>query len=154
MARRWLPLGDPVSLNAAIGAELPYLRAEAEARMTSRATIRRKTGHWVQIEETGEEVPVWAVVHADVPFRLGGGAEAFSTGSTRRQNIGGIEIQTATRVGHLPVWVDGLSDGDWIDVLSGDNAGRAFSIIEADFKDQATARRVPVLAQDRPEEWP
>lgn len=121
--------------------------------MTSRATIRRKTDYMVQNEEDGTEVPAWTVIYADIPFRIGGSGTPGSDGS-RRQDFGGVEVQTAIRTGHLPASITDLSDGDWIDVTAGENAGRAFSIIEVEWKDQATARRVPLLAQDRPEEWP
>lgn len=120
--------------------------------MTSTATIRRKMGHWVQIEETGEEEAEWAVIHTGIPFRLGGSDQGDS--ASRRQDIGGVEVQTAVRVGHLPAAISDLSDGDWIDVTAGENAGTAWSIVEVTWQDQATARRMPLLAQDRPEEWP
>lgn len=139
-------------LAEAIAAELPRLRAEALARMTSTATIRRKTGHWVQDETTGLEEPEWLVIHTAIPFRLGGSDSGDS--ASRREDIGGVEVQTAVRIGHLPVSIDDLSDGDFIDVLTGENAGTAWRIVEVALKDQATARRVPLLAEDRPEEWP
>lgn len=120
--------------------------------MTSTATIYRKTGQTEQDETTGLEVPVWTVVYTDLPFRLGGSDSGDS--ASRREDIGGVEVQTAVRIGHLPVAIDDLSDGDFIDVLTGENAGTAWRIVEAAFKDQATARRVPLLAEDRPEEWP
>jgi hypothetical protein len=141
-----------MSLQAAIEAQLPFLRAEAEARMTSTATIYRKTGLMVQDESTGLEVPEWVAIHTGIPFRLGGSDQGDS--ASRRQDIGGVEVQTAVRVGHLPVVIDDLTDGDFIDITSGENAGRAFRIVEVEFKDQATARRVPLLAENRPEEWP
>lgn len=127
-------------------------RRAAEARMTSTATIRRKTGNLIQNEDNGLEVPEWETLHTAIPFRLGGSDSGDS--ASRRQEVGGVEIQTAVRIGHLPAAIDDLSDGDFIDILTGENAGRAFRIVEVEFKDQATARRVPLLAQDRPEEWP
>lgn len=139
-------------LNDVIAANLPYLRAEAEARMTSTVTIRRKTGHWIQDETTGVEEPEWLVLHTDAAFRLGGSDSGDS--ASRRQTVGGMDVQTAVRIGHLPVAINDLQDGDWLDITSGDNTGTAWLIVEADFKDQATARRMPLLAQDRPEEWP
>lgn len=135
-----------------IAYELPRLRFEAEARMTSTATIRRKTGDDPQNEETGVEAPEWTVIHAAIPFRLGGSDSGDS--ASRRQDIGGVEVQTAVRIGHLPAAIDDLQDGDWIDVLSGENAGTAWSVVEVTWQDQATARRMPLLAEDRPEEWP
>lgn len=135
-----------------LAAALPELRAHAESRMTSRATIYRRTGRTAQDETTGRQVPIWDVIHADVPFRLGGSDQGDS--ASRRQEIAGVEVQTAVRVGHLPSGTAGLSDGDWIDITDGENAGRAFSIVEVEWKDQATDRRVPLLAQNRPQEWP
>lgn len=140
-----------MTLQAAIEATLPFLRAEAEARMTSRATVLRKTGETAQDESTGLEVPVWAAVYIDTPFRLGGSQQGGA--GTRTITIGGVEIQVATRVGHFPANHDLLADGDLIEVTAGENAGAVLRIVEAAWQDQATARRVPVVTVDRPEEW-
>lgn len=139
-----------MTLQSAIEAELPFLRAEALARMKSTATVRRITDRTTQNEETGEEVPEWDVVYTG-PFRLGG-ANRGSSGS-RTEDIGGVEIEVATRVGHFPYTTDELADGDLIDVTAGENAGVVLRIIEAGWQDQATARRVPVVSTDRPTEW-
>lgn len=126
-------------------------RRAAEARMTSRANIWRTTGRTTQNEETGEEVPEWEIVHAAIPFRLGGSDRGGS--GTRTINVGGVEMQVAVRVGHFPAATEDLLDGDYIEVVSGENAGVALRIVEAAWQDQATARRVPVVSVDRPEEW-
>jgi hypothetical protein len=123
----------------------------AESRMTSRATVRRKTGVTTQDEGTGEEVPVWAVVHADLSFRLGGSNQGNA--GTRTVRIGDEEFQQAVRVGHFPANTTGLADSDLIEVTAGENAGRVLRIVEASWQDQATARRVPVVEVDRPGEW-
>lgn len=130
---------------------LPQLRAEAEARMTSRANIWRTTGRTIQNEETGEEVPEWEIVHADIPFRLGGSDRGSS--GTRTITVGGVELQVAVRIAHFPAATDDIADGDHIEVVDGENTGRAYRIVEADWADQQTARRVPVVSIDRPEEW-
>lgn len=140
-----------MTLAAAIAAELPFLRSEAEARMTSRVTIRRKTGAWTQDEDTGEEIPTWADVYTELPFRLAGAYHGDAV--TRRVTIGDQEFQQAVRTGHMPADTDDLQDGDLIDITSGENADRALQIVEATWQDQATARRVPVIEVDRPEEW-
>lgn len=129
------------------------LREYAEARMheSSRVNIWRTTGRNVQNEETGEEVPEWEIVHADLPFRLGGSDRGSS--GTRTITVGGVELQVAVRIGHLPAATDDISDGDHIEVIVGENTGRAYRIVEADWADQQTARRVPVVSVDRPEEW-
>lgn len=126
-------------------------RRAAEARMTSRATIRRNTGRTAQDETTGLEVPIWDTTYADLPFRLGG-ANSGSSG-TRTQDIGGVEVQLAIRTAHLPAATANVRDGDLIEVDSGENAGTIWRVVEGDWADQQTARRVPIVAADRPEEW-
>ncbi len=46
-----------------------------------------------------------------------------------------------------------LADNDFIDITAGKSAGKAYRIVEAEDQDQATARRVPVVGEQRPEEW-
>lgn len=140
-----------MTLQPAIDAELPFLRAEAEGRMKSTVTIRRKTGQLAQNETTGLKSPVWTAVYTDHPFRLGG-AERGGSGS-RTLVIGGVTTTIAARVGHLPHTTDNLQDGDLIDITAGENAGKVLHIIEATWQDQATARRVPVYEVERPSEW-
>lgn len=139
-----------MTLNAAIEAELPYLRAEALARMTSTVTVRRLSDRADQDEDNGLELAGYEVVYAG-PFRLGG-SERGGAGS-RTLDVGGVEVQVATRVGHFPHDTTGLADGDLIDVTAGENAGLVLRIVEAAWQDQSTARRVPVVETQRPE-WP
>lgn len=138
-----------MTVQAGIDAELPFLRSEAEARMTDRVAVMRKTGATTTVD--GLEVPEWATVYAASPFRLGG-SNAGSSG-TRTVTIGTTEMQLAVRVGHFPAATDLLADGDLIEVTAGENAGLVLQIVEADWQDQATARRVPVVSVQRPEEW-
>lgn len=135
-----------MTLQSAIEHALPGLRAEAQAQMTSRATVRRKTGATVQNEDTGREVPVWEVVHSDLPFRL-------VPKGQRVVNIGGVEFSEATARGDMPHDTTDLADDDHIDLTSGEWSGTALRVIEAVKGDQRTARRVPVAEVDRPEEW-
>lgn len=137
-----------MTLQSAIDAELPYLRAEAEARMLSTATVRR-SGAMVVVD--GIESPGWADVVTDVPFRLGG-ADRGGAG-TRTVTIGETEVQLAVRTGSFPAGTTGLQDGDLIEITAGENAGLVLRIVEAAWQDQATARRVPVVEEQRPEEW-
>ena len=120
-------------------------RLAAEARMLSRCTIRRRTGRMAQDEDTGAEYPVWETVAADVPLRLAGE-------STRAKSVPGGELQVARRMAHLPV-VTIPADGDYLEITAGENAGLVLEVLEADWADQKTARRVPVEAVQRPEEW-
>jgi hypothetical protein len=140
-----------MSLQAAIEAELPFLRREAEGRMQSRVTIRRKTGDTTQDETTGAEAAVYAVTHTDLPFRLAG---TRGDSPSRKVTVGGVDVTLAVRVGSVPATTDNLADGDLIEVTAGENAGTVWRIVEADFQDQATARRLPVVAAQRPVEWP
>ena len=134
-----------------LAAALPEMRALAESRMTSTCNILRPTGRRVQDEETGAEHPEWFPVHVDLPMRLAG-AERGSSG-TRTITVAGVEMQVPTRTAHFPAATSDLEDGDFIDITAGENAGRVFRIVEAEWHDQATARRVPVIGEQRPEEW-
>lgn len=134
-----------MTLNAAIEAALPTLRAEALGRMTSTCTVRRKTGNMAQDETTGLEVPEWGDVYTG-PFR-------FVGGTTRTVTIAGIEYQEATGRADFPHDTTDLADNDLIDITAGEWVGTVLSIIEAVKGDQRTARRVPVVEVPRPEEW-
>lgn len=126
-------------------------RAVAESRMTSRATVRRRTGASTQDEETGLTAPVWEAVYTDLPCRIAGSSGGSSP--SRTTNVaGGVQVQTATRTVHLP-WDTILRDGDMIEVTVGEVAGTVWQVVEADAADQQTARRVPVIATERPGEW-
>jgi hypothetical protein len=56
------------------------------------------------------------------------------------------------RVAHLPHSTV-LRDGDLIEITAGELAGSVWHVVEADAADQQTARRVPVIAAEHPEEW-
>lgn len=127
-------------------AELAAARADALARMTSRATVHRKGEKVPQDEGTGLEGSSWSAAITDSPFRLGRG-----TGQ-RAVTIGGAEVTLALRVGHFPAGTV-LYDGDLIEVTEGENAGTVWRVVEGDWADQQTALRVPIVATDRPAEW-
>jgi hypothetical protein len=116
----------------------------------SDCVVRRKTGRTVQDEDTGLEVPEWADVHTG-PTRLKGTPANFSP--SQSLELPGGELQVGQRTAHFPVSVTGLRDDDWIDVTAGENEGTVWRIVEADFADQQTARRLPVVAEQRPAEW-
>lgn len=125
-------------------------RRAAEARMTSRCDVRRKTDE-TTTDDDGFEVPVWATIYTDLPFRLSGVIRGQS--QSRRTQAAGVEFETAMRTGNFPAGTTDLLDGDLVDITDGDNAGRVIRIVEASWQDQATARRVPVVEAQRPEEW-
>lgn len=128
---------------------LPELRRQAESRMTSRATVHRKGAATPQDEETGLEGSGWSAMVTDSPFRLKGSRGASGT---RTVTVGGVEVTLAVREGHFPAGTD-LRDGDLIEVTAGENAGTVWRVVEGDWADQQTARRVPIVATDRPAEW-
>jgi hypothetical protein len=124
-------------------------RHAAESRMLSAATVHRKTGA-TTTDTRGLEVPGWDEVYEDRPCRIAGMARSQSP--SRTVNIGGAEVQVATRTAHFPHDTD-LRDGDLIEITAGELIGSVWRVVEADAADQQTARRVPVIATDRPEEW-
>lgn len=124
-------------------------RGRAESRMLSRATVRRESG--TTTNPDGFEVPGWLDVYTDLPFRLGGADQGGA--GTRTVTVGGTEVQVAVRTGSFPASTTNLRDGDLIEVTAGENAGTVWQIVEADFQDQATARRVPIVNTARPAEW-
>jgi len=139
-----------MSLQDSIASALPRLRAEAESRMTSRCTIRRKGGPPVMVD--GFKVSAWTIVHADLPVRIGGTSRGASP--ARRDDSAGNEVEVPVRTAHFPTTTTDLADSDYIEVTSGENAGLVLRIVEATWQDQATARRVPVVGVVRPKEWP
>lgn len=140
-----------MTLQSDIAWALPQLRAEAEARMTSRVNVLRKSGRQVQDESTGEQSPEWIPVHTDLPFRLDFGSS--SDGGSRRIEIDGVSYELATAIGHLPALTDDLLDGDYFEVTSGECAGSVWSVVKAGRADQKTARRLPLTEESRPDEW-
>lgn len=121
-----------------------------QQRMWSRVNVRRSTGRTTQDESTGREVPQWATVRTDSPFRLRGG-RGSSTG-TKTVTTGGVELQLATAEGHLPAGTE-VRDGDLLEVTEGENAGTVWRVVESGRGDQQTAVRVPVIEARRPVEW-
>ncbi len=119
--------------------------------MLARCAIMRKTGLSEQNETNGREVPVWATVYADHPVRVSGAPSGAAT--HRRIKYGGVEQEIAVRTIHLPHDTTGLADGDLVVINTGENTGRVYRLIETEWQDQATARRLPAHSVQRPEEW-
>lgn len=118
--------------------------------MASRVAVMRKTGD-TTTDANGYEVPEWATVHVDLPFRSGG--SSTGDGGSRGVVVGGVTFEDATGIGHLPATTADLEDDDLIDVISGEWAGDVFRVIAAVRYDQKTARRLPIIEEPRPEEW-
>ena len=117
--------------------------------MTSRAIIRRPGGTTKDVD--GYDVPAWDVVDADCPGRLAGSPRGGA--GSRLVTVGDVEVQLAVREWHMPAWKPALADGDLIEVTVGENVGAVLRVVESSWQDQATARRVPVVETQRPEEW-
>ena len=124
-------------------------RAAAEARMTSRAVVMRKTGAKVKVN--GYDVPEWASVHVDLPWRTAAGSSG--DGGSRGVTVGGVTFEEATGVGHCPATTADLRDDDLVEVTTGEWAGDVYRIVAAIRYDQKTARRLPVVGAARPTEW-
>lgn len=139
-----------MNLQEALTAALPELRAQAESRMTSRATVKRNTGE-TTTDGNGYEVPAWETLYVDLPCRLAGVVRGPAT--SRTVTSGGVEVDLAARAIHFPVWADDLADDDMVEVTAGENMGVFVRIVEASFQDQATARRLPILEAQEPKGW-
>lgn len=118
--------------------------------MTSTADVRRRTGVMAQDPDTGREYPVWTVVHAAIPLRVGTTAPSTQTVQT---SIPGGTVNRALLTAHFPASTTDLRDGDLIEVTAGETAGLVLEILESDPSDQKTARRVSVRSVQRPERW-
>lgn len=116
--------------------------------MLSRCTIRRKTGTFTVTD--GFKVPDWEIVATDVPVRIAGASRGAS--QSRGQQVGAT-YEAASREGSLPISQSDLRDDDHLDMTSGETSDLVFRIVEADHADQRTARRVRVIAVERPGEW-
>lgn len=124
-------------------------RVAAEARMTSRCTIRRKTGNMV-LDADNQQVPEWIVVHADLPCRLATSRGAIKS---RTQTPGEAELERAAPDLHVPALTSDLANNDVAEITAGENTGEVARLLETSGTDQATARRIPVEAVERPTEW-
>lgn len=134
---------DPI---IAVG-DLAELRADAQTRMASTTTIRRRASRGVQDEGTGLEATGWVTVATGQPFRL-------KAGRSRTVTIGGVTFEEATAEAHLPASVSDVTDGDMLEVTDGDWTGSVWRVVEAVKGDQAVVRRLPVLEVPRPADWP
>ena len=117
--------------------------------MLSRVTVKRQSG--ATTNPDGYEVPAWAVVYTDLPFRSTGGGVA--DGGSRGASVGGVTFEDATGVGHFPHPSELLADGDVLEVTSGEWVGDFYRIVAAIRYDQHTARRLPIQETAKPDGW-
>lgn len=132
-----------MSLDDAIEATLPNLRAQAESRMKSRCTIRRKGAPGTP--RRGQTPYTWDVVGTDVPCRL-------KPAGSSKIRVGDVQREQATPELHLPESWSDLRDGDLIVLTAGRWTGSVLLVKEAEKGDDLTARRIPVTETSLPPE--
>lgn len=120
--------------------------------MTSRCSTWRKTGETVPNETTGSDEPEWAVVHVDLPCRFpprrGGSAPS------RTVEVADADLTLGLREWHVPYFSEGFEDGDLVLVTVGRSVGAVWRLVDASPPaDDATAYRMDVVGERRPEEW-
>lgn len=134
-----------MTVSAGIQAELPFLRAEAEARMLDRCEIRYKTGSGTQDPVTGEKSPQYAVRFATkCRVKVSDGL------SVREADVGGRTAVSVTRQLHIPVGSPAVQPGD-IAVVTSVHASSDRTLLGATLVlagpapgSQTTARRLQV----------
>lgn len=124
-------------------------RRTEDVRMPSTCTIRRKTDNMV-IDADNQQVPEWIVVHTDLPCRLATSRGAIKS---RTQTPGDAELERAAPDLHVPALTSNLANNDVAEITTGENTGEVARLLETSGTDQATARRIPVEAIERPQEW-
>src|SRR5690349_5528463 len=100
-------------------------RYAAEARMTSRCTIKREGG--TTTDAAGFEVEGWTVVETDLRCRVAGSRGAIGS---RAADVGGTEVQVAVPELHVPALTRSLRDGDVAEVTVGECAGAFYRLVE------------------------
>src|SRR5690554_5636670 len=91
-------------------------RLQAEALMTSTATVRRATGNKITDPVSYEEVDEYAVIHAGVPckVKLGGGRPAAAA-------VPGQVAAESAPEWHVPMSVTGVKAGDQVEITAVDS---------------------------------
>jgi hypothetical protein len=99
-------LAHAVTLQAAIEAELPFLRAEAEARMLDEFAVMISTGGWVFDPDLGEDVEELALL-----FTTLGRVKVEGGLAVRAAEVGGRTSASVVRSLHIPVTSDTVPVG-------------------------------------------
>lgn len=145
-----------VTLEAAIEAELPFLRREAEAMMTLTLTAYSPDPEATTTDANGYEIPAYND-EGTTPGRITGGSSSTKDSATRYLNIGGVERPVLSGGLHLPIGspipVASEQRGQaWEYEVSGlgtvDNPalmGRRFMVVSLSLVAQATALRLDVI---------
>ena len=135
-----------MTLQAAIAAELPFLQAEAEARMTESFDAYAPTPG----TEDGLEVTTWGAPQYRTPGRVSGRSREGDT-TTRTVTVGGVERPVVEGGLHIPL-AAGLPAAGWEfecvavgEVSDPALLGRRWRVVDVPVKSQATARRLDVV---------
>lgn len=94
-----------MTLQAAITAELPFLRSEAEARMLDTFDIKVSTGGFVYDSDAGEDVEEFTLLFTTLGRVKAPGNQAHDA------EAGGRTVVTVTRELHIPVSSDAVPVG-------------------------------------------
>lgn len=131
----------------AIGDELPFLRAEAEAMMT--LTLAAYSPNGTTTDAGGLEVP--AFTYEGSTFgKVQGPSAATADSATRTANVGGVPRQVIAAGLHLPISAPAPTAG-WeyeVTAIGPDDdlalLGRRYHVVNSPAKSFATARRLDV----------
>lgn len=137
-------------MTARLAAVLARGRARAEQRMQSRVTVHRK-GPTKPDPVTGFHRPTWTTPHVGLPFRLD--SPGTNDGGSRAVDIGGVEVEGATAMGHVPWDTVDLQDDDLFEITDGECAGDVYRLVKATRTQQKTARRLPLVDAKNGREW-
>lgn len=109
--------------------------------------IRRRLPDPVRNPTSGLLEDGWDVVHSELPGRLDGAEQS------RTETVGNVSTEQSVTLLHLPWNTFDLLDGDLYEITAGDWAGHVVRILETPRRDQKTARRLPVVDEEKPREW-
>lgn len=124
-------------------------RRAAEARMTSRCTIRRKAGTSTD-PDTGFTVPLWEDVYVDLPCLV----DWQSTSAHIDINVGGtVEMTRARRVLKVRHDATAARNHDVAEIKGGACDGVFFTMTNVVFADQKKQQEIPIVETSRPEGW-
>lgn len=139
-------------MDVSIASALAAGQRAAKSRMgagngASTVHVWRKTGKMVP-DANDYDVPEWVIELSDIPCRFPPAGSGSS--GTRTFRTPGGDMQVATRRCDFPAGLEGLRDGDYVEVVAGRLSETVWHVIETTPADHETALRCPVEQVDRP----
>ena len=138
-----------MTVQAAIESELPYLRSEAEARMT--LTLDAFSGAGGGVDADGLSTTLASTPQGSTVGRLAGSSANVRDTNTTLVDVGGEQRPVMSAGLHIPPSAT-LPERGWEYVVTavGDLddpslVGRRFRVVDVPAKSQATARRLDVV---------